>query len=259
MQQFRITKYDPGRRDANGVFLDDDWTCASEIGKEISGKILDYESYFAVEAAYVDAALKFFDCSGLDHLRITGLENEYDSETLTELRKCQPELHDPVFPACEFQEDQCVGAEQIALRLKMNLRNVGWCALEVDQKFFIHTGWDYYMYVGCAAPCEEVIPDICASGLFVESFSSPYGRPKDFNLPVQLTAFPKRETDGQEPLETALENVTIPQLRDVLGYSDEHPLFGYFELDRSNSAALQDVLGLSLEFDRYNYTLSTKG
>jgi len=199
MLQYRITKYDPGWRDANGVFMANDWTDVSEVGKEISGKILDYETYFAVEATYVDAALKFFDCSGLDHLRITGSENKHDSETLTELLKCLPELHDPVFPACEFHEDQCVGVEQIALRLKMNLRNVGWCKLEIDQKFFIHTGWDFYMYVGCAAPYQKAILNAHANGLFVENFTSPHGRPEDFDRPAQLTAYPKRRPKGRNP------------------------------------------------------------
>jgi len=259
MQQFSVTKYDPARRNEKGHFLDNDWTCASEIGHDIGGKKLELNTCLAVEAAYAEAVLMFFKCSGLPHLRITSLGNSIDKSSAREMQEDEPELYDPLFFSSSFQENQAVGADEIALLTKMNLRNVIWCKLEVDEKFLIHFGWHFYMYIGCTDPCESVILKVSARGLFVEPFSSPYGRPENFYAPAQLTTFPKHDTDGQGVVDTTMEGFTISQLRDAFGYSPEHPFFGNFEIDHSNVASLQDLLGFPLDLDHFDYTINTSG
>ncbi|SDM47854.1 hypothetical protein [Allokutzneria albata] len=56
------------------------------------------------------------------------------------------------------------------------LRDNGvWCRLQVEGAFFIHVGYDQYMYIGSAEPCERAVAITRPPGLFPERISaSPY-------------------------------------------------------------------------------------
>ena len=50
-----------------------------------------------------------------------------------------------------------------------------WCELEsADRDVFVHWGYDYYMYLGAAVECPQVLERARDRGLFVEPFASPY-------------------------------------------------------------------------------------
>lgn len=40
MHKYRITKYDPQYRDEQGIYIREDWTSYSDIGKTYNGKLL---------------------------------------------------------------------------------------------------------------------------------------------------------------------------------------------------------------------------
>ena len=75
MYGFRVTKYDPSRRDARGAFLDPDWTSHSDIGKVFGGKKLEIDEYLRVESAYAAAARAFFQDAGCPALAVVDLES----------------------------------------------------------------------------------------------------------------------------------------------------------------------------------------
>ncbi|MFD7734292.1 RNA-binding protein [Kitasatospora phosalacinea] len=153
---YRVTKYDPARRDE----------CGRYTGTE------DTDSdHGPIEAAYVAAVAAFAADSGV-----------------TELEIREPELVRPGGPeGAELDALLPGGREGLhdALRVdvptaqelvRVMLRGNGlWCRLEAEDRFAVHIGWDLYMYVGSHLPCERAAAATDASGLFAERIgASPY-------------------------------------------------------------------------------------
>ena len=149
MWQFRITKYDPNKRNDLGHYLDiDEWTEFSEVGKKIS-----LEEYEAIEGLYLDAAYELISKSGIKFLNLIGLEN---------YKKL-----------CPYAENDQIDISNIRDVVRSLLRTEYWAKLE-SQEGFIHIGYDFYMYVGTKDFDESAICKIADSGLYVEQMSSPY-------------------------------------------------------------------------------------
>jgi hypothetical protein len=169
VQQWRVTKYDPARRDERGRYQGDDWTAASDIGGEFGGRTLSLEEYLAVEDRYVAAAMHFLRESGLDGLTVVDLETGPpdalpDDLPLPELLAAGPPI----------TEGQRLSGAELERAIRLNLRALIWCKLEELGRFFIHVGHDYYMYTGSAVPCPESIAFAARIGLFVDEMDSPY-------------------------------------------------------------------------------------
>lgn len=158
MFEYRVTKYDPRKRDVEGRYLADEWTMYSQVGHEIAERVLTVEEYLQTEAAYVKAAMNMLSECGIDALIIRDLENSARHRT----------------DSFELREGTRISGDSLDEALKGLLREEFWCRLEDGQGSYIHVGWDYYMYVG--VPCEPSasIEAVRADGLFVESFESPY-------------------------------------------------------------------------------------
>ena len=154
MLEFRITKYDPALRDANGAFLGDDWIFFGEIGETFNGKELTITEYERVERAYVVTAVQFLRDSGIQSLVVSGLENYSDQ---------------PV----ALSNGSSLSLDQIASTLPSLLRGEFWCRLEGPEAF-VHVGYDYYMYVGTPSDSTAARQFAAIHGLFVEPFESPY-------------------------------------------------------------------------------------
>jgi len=67
-----------------------------------------------------------------------------------------------------------VSGEILESICRLILREVIWCRLESELSFYIHFGWDYYMYVGSLISSKEAIEYGKANGLFIEEMISPY-------------------------------------------------------------------------------------
>lgn len=153
MREFRITKYDPTKRDELGVYLENDWVCYGEIGQSFSGKVLTKERYEFVENAYINAVLTLLENAGIKSLKALGIEN-YG--------------HFPI----SITEGEDVPITKLHLLLRDILRNHYWCKFENQPKTaFVQISFDYYMYVGVPFVDSEVIEAINKSGLFVEDFA----------------------------------------------------------------------------------------
>jgi len=154
MQHYRVTKYDPSRRDVSGAYPADDWTSRSDIGQSFGGVALTEERYTAVESAYLDAASAFLNEAGVRELVVVGLEKGA-------AREGSP------------SQGEVVPAERIPAVLRALLREEYWCRLE-GTSAFVHVGWDYYMYIGVPTLCRNAESVARNLGLFVERFRSPY-------------------------------------------------------------------------------------
>lgn len=173
MNSWRVTKYDPAFRDERGAYLKDEWTSVSDVGTPFDGVTLTFEEYSKTEDAYVSTALSFVSEAGLDALTITYLETYGVAEARAE--DLQGIAFDPKLAkqglalSCAALDDVC----------RLVLREILWCKLESGSGFYIHFGYDYYMYIGSPVPSEKAIAHGRQRGLFVEEMVSPYLNPTE--------------------------------------------------------------------------------
>lgn len=155
---WRVTKYNPVNRDENGYYLKDEWTSFSDIGKLYNGIEFTIEEYLKYEKAYIDSILVIMDCNNIDNLNIINLEKyEEDNEYLN-----------------TFTEGMLLSNSQIKEVVRLVLRDEMWCKLIKDDSFFVHFGYDFYMYIGANNKCDELITFIEDKDIFIETFVSPY-------------------------------------------------------------------------------------
>lgn len=168
MAGFRVTKYDPAHRLPNGNYVKDEWTSVSDVGRAYGGEIVTCSEYLRVEALYVRAVRSFLEASQLKTLRVVDLQaNDIETEAfpaeLTEETRAR---------AATVVDGMEVGGEDLDWIVRLALREALWCRLKGEHGFYVHFGYDYYMYLGS----EDLgaVPSPVAPGLFVEAFESPY-------------------------------------------------------------------------------------
>jgi hypothetical protein len=163
MFSWRVTKYNPKKRDENGYYLFDDWTCYSQINTIADGKLLTYAEYLTTEDAYIDAIELFMTCNNLTELSVSYLEKYWELDHDPNLTPEMIALFARMKKGLKLNKDEVKTAARLILRGDL------WCKLETE-KMFVHFGYDYYMYIGSANLCAEAIHKIEQNGLFVENF-----------------------------------------------------------------------------------------
>jgi len=152
--KFRVTKFDPAKRNQLGHFMAEDWTSISDIGKAFNGQILVRAEYDRVENAYLDSIGAFLTDSRIDTLTIDKLE-----------------FHSKKFG---FKVGQQLGPNEIRQISRLALQEELWCQLRNPRRAYLHFGYDYYVYIGVSRPCPSAIDHAHSLGLFVEPFWSPH-------------------------------------------------------------------------------------
>ncbi|GHJ54600.1 hypothetical protein Nm8I071_39070 [Nonomuraea sp. TT08I-71] len=162
LRVWRVTKYNPADRDERGRY----------VGCE------DTDSdYGPVEAAYLDTVAAFAEETGVDVLQIrepsvpvvTGVGWDF-RERFGGLVELFGVDMDGYYDGAAVQLDHAVNL------VRLMLRGGGeWCRLEAGDAFFVHVGWDQYVYVGSSAACPRAVAFAHKHGLFAEPVSgSPY-------------------------------------------------------------------------------------
>jgi hypothetical protein len=150
MYEYRVTKYDPSRRDREGRYLHDEWTAFSDVGNKVN-----FDVYDRVEQSYIDVALAFMSEARIPHLSVANLEHG-------------PEISLPFVDRAEL------GAPELRTAFRLVLREACWCRFLHPSGAFVHFGYDYYMYIGTPGDCPQAKRMARERDLFVESFKSPY-------------------------------------------------------------------------------------
>ena len=246
--QWRVTKYNPDFRDENGYYtLIEEWTCPSEIGNIINGKEFTSDEYFQVEAAYINSVMNFIEESGINSLRILQLERGISEEDRTS------PLYEEEFEKLVIKEDLLVNKNEIRLICKMVLRNFLWCELCSKDNFFVHFGWDYYMYIGSNVHCLSAIECATNNGLFVEQCQSPY-----FFTEEETTRMIQWSEIGDENKivvgDEELISIPLDDYRRIFKLSAEHPVTGCFEIKQAQMGFFQSFLKHKMDFDKYEYS-----
>ena len=149
--EYRITKYNPANR-VEGRHTIDDWTSFSDVGKSFQGSTLTYEKYLETETAYIDCCATLLSKAQILSLSI-------------EQTECYSEdLHPPSLVS---------DIAEIRKLIASCLREQCWFKLTAKD-FFIHFGYDYYMYIGTVLPTASVQKTAKRYGLFCELYPSPY-------------------------------------------------------------------------------------
>ncbi len=155
VHHYRVSKYDPALRDDSGAYTGDDWIMFSQIGETFGGVRLTLSTCLDVEARHLVALASFFEETGTSRVTAVGVEDPDKEFRVTEGSKLTP-------------------VEAIEATRQM-LRDEGWCRLVDGDRFYIHVGWDYYLYVGTDMPAERSVALAREIGLFVDDdFPSPY-------------------------------------------------------------------------------------
>lgn len=259
MFEYRITKYDQSQRNERGAYIGPSaWTCYSDVGETFDGEVLTIEECVRAESAYIAAAIKLFEESGLPYLRLTRVEaHEWQKE---EMRTEGYPLYDPAFETIEFTEDAIVLPKDMLTVLQMIFRGFAWGALEWRDNFYIHIDWDFYMYVGSHKAAADHDDTSRSTDLYIENnFPSPY---KAVNFPTNILHI-ERNKIGEEYVDDSYEiNLTadyLERLKPIWGFSDEHPFLGSWRINRHYKDQIEKVVGQDFNFGAYEYYIQTVG
>lgn len=247
LHQWRITKYNPTLRDEDGTYLlKDEWTSCSDIGKLSSGKEFTLDEYLKTEQAYVNAVMAFMAEEEIRYLRVVQL-NQHEMDEEEKQSPLYKEFTDII-----IQEDMAVMKEDIPTLLRMLLREYIHCQLLHKDNFFIHIGYDYYMYIGSTNPSLKGIAVTKELGLFVEEMESPYYvEERDIERVLQWSLKGEDEIVSEEEL-----NVPLALYRSVFGLSEEHPITGVFKVESPHIKELHMYIKHECNFDRYDYSIA---
>ena len=151
MFEYRITKYNPANR-IGGRYVVSDWTSFSDIGKSFGKTKLTYERYLETETAYIDCCIDLLIKAQILSLSV-------------EQAECYSEgIHLP---------SSVSDVAEIRKLIAACLREQCWFKL-TGKDFFIHFGYDYYMYIGSVLPPSTVEETAIRYSLFCELYPSPY-------------------------------------------------------------------------------------
>ncbi|MCG7379134.1 hypothetical protein MH215_19140 [Paenibacillus sp. ACRSA] len=227
----------------------DEWTCPSEIGKVIQGNIFTLEQYLLVEEAYIDTIMVFLKEAELQTLRVIQVSDRSISQ-----EDQHSVLYEQEFSQILIQEDGVYNTDEIRTICKMILRNYADCQLYAKDHFFVHCGWDYYMFIGSSHDSYQAIEFARSKNLSVEECISPYYyEEKDVTRSIEWS-----EVDAEVAIvigEEEIRDVTIWEYRNVLGLSEEHPVFGYFRITQAHQEFFQSKINHTLDFTKYRYGL----
>ena len=165
MYNYKVFKY----KIKNKNEIINEWTSISDIGKIYNGKQFKYEEYIKTENSYIKVILMFIKLNNIKTITIDELEisnndkliyDEYDIQIKVLIKKVKNKMK--------------IKTSDIELFIRAILREQIWAKLASSDEFYIHFGYDYYMYIGSKAEPQKEIEQIEKMGLVIEKQLSPY-------------------------------------------------------------------------------------
>lgn len=247
LKHYRITKYDPKNRNEKGHYLYDHWTEFGDIGRTLEGELVTIEKYLTVESDYINAVIQILKENNIEYLRVIGLDKKILKYSLNEDKGKW--FHRDEFETINLFEDKKVTIDEIEIICQMNFRYYCGVSLEIKDKFYIHFGYDMYMYVGKIYISDVLINKLNSTSVFVEECYSPYYSEK---LEYTLQRSKKRSKYVLD--EEVLENVDVAQIKKVMKFSDEHTGVVNMKINKR----IADELELNVDFSKYVYYITTE-
>jgi hypothetical protein len=155
IQELRINRYDP--RVAYSATTT--WTAMSDIGKSFDDGELTRAEYEAVEGRHLSAVSALMDAAGVSELTVSDIQRSPLASAA----------------ALAVQEGTRVSPSEALEICRLELRDELSCRLDSAGDFYVHVGFDYYLYVGAQRLPGATVAEIEEAGLFVErGVPSPY-------------------------------------------------------------------------------------
>jgi hypothetical protein len=151
MISYRITKYDPKKRNDQGHYLDNsEWTSISDIGKPDCNNTT-FKQYERIENLYLDSIMLILKEKKISNLTINSLELNASKEDF-EKHKLSGRLNNLVVDFDSeikpLKDGIVLNINQISKITRLILRETIWMLL-INSQIEIRFGYDYYMYVTC--------------------------------------------------------------------------------------------------------------
>ncbi|WP_186320415.1 hypothetical protein [Fictibacillus phosphorivorans] len=173
MHKYRITKYNPLFRDAEGSFTRDDWTSISDIGKMFDNQELTIEMYKKTEDSYIKAVHLTMDFLNLPHLHARNIIKSFPDDQFLALINDNIELYPKDMLHYYFSNVNKTGKityEDVSKHCRLQLREDLGSALFYPRKCKLFIGYDYLMSVHSHIQLDPIFESIQNLGLFVEEF-----------------------------------------------------------------------------------------
>lgn len=144
---WRLSRYDPALRDEAGSYATETWTSIADVGRTIDGHELTLAEYEVVESAYIECFRAFAREVGVSELEVRAGDH---------------------LPPRVGEGDRLT-VDRAADLVRALLREDAVCKLESpDDAFYVHVGFDLYMYIGASRPCPSAVHQATELGLFVD-------------------------------------------------------------------------------------------
>jgi hypothetical protein len=170
MNSYRITKYNPAKRDSNGYYADDkEWTSISDIG-DSKFESFSYDDYKRIEDGYalcinlLMKEYKAFEFIATDVTNIWKSKDIAKDKQTGRLRDLEVDFEKDIKPIIEGVK---ISETSVEYYSRLCLREVFQMKL-INPKLEIEFGFDYYMYVTCPKIPENIVSQIEKNFLFVE-------------------------------------------------------------------------------------------
>jgi hypothetical protein len=143
-----------------------------DVGEFSNGKIFTTSEYLNVESKYAEAINLIIEKIDISFLLIIEIEKWK--------RKLKIENFNSIYNKSFFliykklKNEYRIEKNELDIVIKLILRGNIWGKLIFKDSFFVHFGYDYYMYVGCKKDISDIIKKIELLGLYVEDYKSPY-------------------------------------------------------------------------------------
>jgi len=172
MHKYRITKYNPLFRDAEGRFNRDDWTSISDIGKVFDNQVLTIVMYKKTEDSYIKAVHLTMDFLNLPYLHAKNIIKSFPDDQFLALINDNIKLYpkDMLHYYFSTNKNEKITHEDIDKHCRFQLREDVGSALIYPQKFKLFIGYDYLMSVHSHIQLDPIFQTIQNLGLFVEEF-----------------------------------------------------------------------------------------
>jgi hypothetical protein len=152
IHHYRVTKCDPAFRDQWGAYTRDEWVTVTEIGRDIGGHVLTEQEFHDTVNKYLYAAEAF--------------ARESDVTELTLKRFFQGEDYADRWGHLQTGDQVSLG-DAIEMMRAM-LEGYDLLAILESEDFFVHAGYDMYMWIGSHVDCVKATAEAQRIGLFVE-------------------------------------------------------------------------------------------
>ena len=146
---YKVSKYNPLFY-VDDVFVKNEWTDFSDIGKSFDGEQLTLTEYEKIENNYINFVVEIANVINLSKFRILDLQ-----------------IYDSVL----WENEQEISLSNLPMLIKDCLRNKCWCKIH-EERFCLCFGFDFYLHLKCEVDYALVNKISEKNSLYVQKYNN---------------------------------------------------------------------------------------